>query len=178
MWRSYHQFSRDLDGFGNGLWDAAALGYPTVLAFNGARHVIVPGVRLGAQIDYEPDGQPNSNATGDDLACPVPVGPCLNDDDGVLFLQPWYVGQTIQVGVIASTNGLLSAWVDFNQNGSWLDVGDQIFADQPVSRHESLELVASRSALTGPTLPDSASAPQAGLLMKGKRPMAKWKITV
>jgi hypothetical protein len=37
--------------------DLPGLTYPTFLANNGARHVIVPGVYLGASIDAEPDGQ-------------------------------------------------------------------------------------------------------------------------
>ena len=43
--------------------DAPEPGYPTTLANNGARHVLVSGVFLGARIDFEPDGQPSDSAT-------------------------------------------------------------------------------------------------------------------
>ncbi|MBC7262677.1 MAG: hypothetical protein H5T63_11780, partial [Chloroflexi bacterium] len=33
--------------------------YPTLFASNGARHVVIPGLYLGASVDFEPDGQPN-----------------------------------------------------------------------------------------------------------------------
>src|SRR5207249_978013 len=88
--------------------------------FNGARHRIVAGIRLGANEDFEADGQPNGTATGDDLGG-------VNDDDGVVFASPMRVGQLASVDVIASTNGFLDAWLDFNRNGNWSDPGEQIF---------------------------------------------------
>src|SRR5205814_612959 len=97
-----------------------ALGYPSLMIFNGARHRIVLGIRLGLNEDFEPDGQPNGTATGDDLNG-------ANDDDGVVFTSPLWVGQTATMDVIASTNGLLDAWLDFNRNGNWSDPGEQIF---------------------------------------------------
>ena len=44
--------------------DAPDAPYPTLLANDGARHVVVPGIYLGALIDSEPDGQPDASATG------------------------------------------------------------------------------------------------------------------
>src|SRR5207249_164923 len=110
--------------------DAADLGYPTLLAFNGARHVIVPGVRLGTRIDFEPDGQPNADATGDDLSG--------NDEDGVTFVRPLYVGEVAWLQVVASTNGFLDAWVDFNQDGAWVDAIEQVFASKPLTAGTNL----------------------------------------
>ena len=98
--------------------DAPDPTFPTLLVNDGARHRILPGVRLGALIDFEPDGQPNSAATGDG-----------SDEDGVAFLSPVLVGQVVNLSVVASTNGLLSAWLDFNRNGSWAEAGEQIFTN-------------------------------------------------
>lgn len=100
--------------------DAPDPSYPTLLANNGARHLIVPAVFMGGQIDAEPDGQPNPNATGDDLAN-------LADEDGVVFTSPLTPGFGATLNVICSVAGSLSAWVDFNFNGSWADPGEQIF---------------------------------------------------
>src|SRR5205823_5695034 len=66
--------------------DAPDLPYPTLLASNGARHRIVPGFYLGAGVDFEPDGQPNGTATGDDSNGSA-------DEDGVIFSTPLYAGQ-------------------------------------------------------------------------------------
>lgn len=94
--------------------------YATLLVFNAAYHFLTPGVRLGAAIDFEPDGQPTLNANGDDASS-------LDDEDGVAFVAPLLVGQVARVNVTASTNGFLDAWIDFNGNGDWTDPGEQIF---------------------------------------------------
>ncbi len=99
--------------------------YPTLLSSNGARHIINPGIHLGALIDAEPDGQPNATATGDDLAG-------FADEDGVLFTGTMYVGQLAHVDVTASVPGFLNAWMDFSKNGDWAGAGEQIFTNKPL----------------------------------------------
>lgn len=100
--------------------------FPTLLANDGARHVIVTGVKLGTQIDGEWDGQPNATATGDDNN--PPAGP--DDEDGVVLSGTLMVpGDWATVYVAATTNGYLSAWVDFTADGSWATPGDQIFTN-------------------------------------------------
>jgi hypothetical protein len=105
--------------------DAPDPSYPTLLASNGARHMIVPGVYMGTLIDAEPDGQPNANATGDDLAN-------LADEDGVVFTSPLTPGSPATVNVTCSVPGFLSAWVDFNLDGSWGGAVEQIFTMWPM----------------------------------------------
>ncbi|MGQ0621898.1 MAG: hypothetical protein ACT4QA_18585 [Panacagrimonas sp.] len=51
--------------------------YPTLLANDGARHT-VGSLSLGLAVDTDPDGRPNSGATGDDIAG-------TDDEDGVSF---------------------------------------------------------------------------------------------
>ncbi len=99
--------------------------YPTLLSSNGARHIIDPGIHLGALIDAEPDGQPNATATGDDTAG-------LADEDGVQFVGTMFVGQLAHVKVTASVPGFLNAWMDFSKDGDWADAGEQIFTNQPL----------------------------------------------
>jgi PKD repeat protein len=96
--------------------------YPTLLTDNGACHN-VSGIYLGATIDWELDGQPNSTATGDDSNN-------LTDEDGVVFTTPLVKGQSANVTVTASAAGYLDAWVDFNDDGDWADAGEQIFTSQ------------------------------------------------
>jgi len=105
--------------------DAPDLPYPTLLANNGARHVIVPGVFLGASIDPEADGQPNAAALGDD-------NDGNDDEDGVVFLNLVRPGGAVTVKVTASVAGRLDGWVDFDANGSWADAGEQVFVSAPV----------------------------------------------
>lgn len=99
--------------------------YPTLAAHNGARHKIVPGIMLGHAIDAEPDGQPNANADGDDLAPPA-----MDDEDGVSIVGMIVPGQPATVQVTASVQGYLFAWMDFAGNGNWSDAGDAIFITQ------------------------------------------------
>jgi len=109
----------------------APAGFPTTLAFNGARHRIVPGVRLGASVDAETNGAPNATATGDDIAG-------LDDEDGVFLPAEFLLGQTTLVPVVASTNGYLDAWLDFNGNLAWNDPGEQILAAWPLAAGTNL----------------------------------------
>lgn len=98
-------------------------GYPTSKANNGASHQLLPGFHLGRLADDEEDGQPDADALGDDNS---PAG-TLNDEDGVKFLSPLVPGQTAQVEVTASAQGLLDAWIDYNGNQSWSDPAEQVF---------------------------------------------------
>src|SRR6185436_16828706 len=52
--------------------------------------------------------------------------------DGVIFNGPLLVGQMAMVDVIASTNGFLDAWIDFNRNGGWSDFDEQVFNTVPL----------------------------------------------
>ncbi|MCK4795373.1 MAG: hypothetical protein KAV87_67210, partial [Desulfobacteraceae bacterium] len=107
--------------------------YPTTLARNGARHIINPNIFLGSpytdviHIDAEPDGQPSHLADGDD-------NNGVDDEDGVLFKNlPLVPGTTVTVTVLASADGFLDAWIDFNADGDWDDFGEQIFACEPLA---------------------------------------------
>ncbi len=99
--------------------------YPTLLMNNGARHKINPRVRLGRYIDGERDGQPTMAADGDDMAY-------VDDEDGVFFGSPIIPGTIAEVKVIASVDGYLNAWVDFDDNGNWLGSSEQIFDNEPL----------------------------------------------
>src|ERR1043165_6537650 len=94
--------------------DAPAV-YPTLLSVNGARHKIVPGIFLGTAITADNGGQPDSNAALD------------SGDDGVTFPAPLVRGNSNLVRVVASVNGRLDAWIDFDGNGNWGDPGEQVF---------------------------------------------------
>jgi hypothetical protein len=116
--------------------------YPTLLADNGARHMIPSLYYLGATApDYEPDGQPDPDALGDDSTG-------VADEDGVSFSGALIRGSNTTFNIVASTNGWLNAWIDFNQNGRWSDSADQIALNAP--------LVAGSNALTVSVPPQAA----------------------
>jgi hypothetical protein len=96
--------------------------YPTLLANDGARHILQSGLFLGALIDAEPDGQPGQQALDDDTNN-------LADEDGVSFAGNLVRGSNMQFNVVASGSGNLNAWIDFNQDGIWSGPDEQIAAD-------------------------------------------------
>ena len=114
--------------------DAPDPTYPTLLASNGARHVLGGSLLLGSAVDAEADGKPSANSDGDDTAGSA-------DEDGIIFVAipgtgvtDLVAGETARVDVVASTNGgLLNAWIDFNTNGDWSDPGEQVFTDEALS---------------------------------------------
>jgi uncharacterized repeat protein (TIGR01451 family) len=107
--------------FGLDFGDAPAP-YPTLLANDGARHAVRPGNNptLGTRVDTEGDGQPSATLTGDDANG-------VDDEDGVTFPATLIPGTdgTIQLQ-IGAVGGIVSCWIDFNQNGSWADAGEQV----------------------------------------------------
>ena len=108
--------------------------FPTLRIANGARHVapLSDPHFLGTLIDPENDGQPGAMASGDDLNN-------LDDEDGVLFPsnalgQAVLVqGSNLTIRVVTPGSPWLSAWVDFNGNGSWADAGETIAAAYSLS---------------------------------------------
>jgi hypothetical protein len=107
--------------------DAPDPTYPTLAARGGAVHRIIPGQYLGTGIDGDPDGQPESQARGDDL------GDGSDDEDGIVFTSAIVVGSEASVEVIASWEGRLDAWIDFGRDGSWAEADDRIFAHEPLT---------------------------------------------
>ena len=94
------------------LGDLPAIYGMTTLAQNGAGH-LSPGttIQMGTLVDGESDGQTSSNADGDDYLN-------LNDEDGVTFTGVWNdTSGHVDVNVVGSVNGCLSAWLDWHNGG-------------------------------------------------------------
>lgn len=107
-------------------FDASPGHYPSVLASDGARHGGDGSLRLGALWDFEYDGQPSANADGDDNM------DASDDEDGVTWTTAIVHGNTATVQVEIIGSGKLSAWIDWNMNGSWLDPGEHVIVDAVV----------------------------------------------
>ena len=103
--------------------------YPTLLGDNGARHSAT-GPILGTHRDTELDGQPAVGADGDDgQGTP-------SDEDGIDFTSTLRVGQldaSVAVAISNAPDGAyLDAWIDFNGDGSWGGVWEQVADSVPV----------------------------------------------
>ncbi|MDZ7722519.1 MAG: GEVED domain-containing protein [candidate division KSB1 bacterium] len=66
-----------------------------------------PNVQIGELIDAESDGQPQSDAKGDDANH-------LNDADGVRFLTDFVPGETVEMQVDLSSAGYVNVWLDIH----------------------------------------------------------------
>lgn len=122
----------DNDGFDHG--DAPSP-YPTLESDNGPTHAILPGFGLGLAstdgstvvVDGEPDGLPDPDALGDD-------NDNFDDENGVVFTTGLAPGRaaTVTVTVSLGTNaaGRLQGWIDFNRDGDWADVGEQVITNR------------------------------------------------
>jgi hypothetical protein len=75
------------------------------------RHIVVPGVHLGAGVDGEPARFVGEAADGDDLDG-------MDDEDGVRFLTPFVAGLDATIEVTASRAGTLWACFTFRPNGA------------------------------------------------------------
>lgn len=105
-------------------------GYPSLSVDNGARHLLVPGIHLGADIDYEADAVVEAMANGDDLDG-------TDDEDGITFTGPLRAGQFATMTVVASTNGLLQGWIDADGDQSWAQASDLVLRDYPLITGEN-----------------------------------------
>ncbi|MFT5516955.1 MAG: putative repeat protein (TIGR01451 family), partial [Rhodothermales bacterium] len=138
--------------------------YPTRLSSDGARHVLAPtggNIFLGTAPDPELDGQPDPTATGDG-----------SDEDGVNF-----PASTLEAGTLAqlsvtvgdsggasAAQGLLSAWIDFDQNGNW-EASEQVITDISFASAGSFStsFIVPPSAATGGTFARFRYSTQSGL---------------
>ena len=93
--------------------DAPDPKYPTLLASNGARHLIGgPWMDTAGQPDPEPDGQADLGALGDD-------NNGSDDEDGV-EIPPLIQGHTAALTLhVNGGGGSVQAWIDFDSDGIW-----------------------------------------------------------
>ncbi len=102
--------------------DLPAIYAMTTAAEDGARH-IRDGLSLGASVTTENAGTPSDTATAD------------TGDDGIALVGTW--GNGANGGTLQATindgRGCLSGWIDWNNNGTFDDAGEQVIAMQAVA---------------------------------------------
>ncbi|MEM7354938.1 MAG: GEVED domain-containing protein, partial [Acidobacteriota bacterium] len=115
--------------------------YGTLLASNGALHALDASIPLylGSCVDSEADGQPVADGTpadGDDLGAGLSdLGGCTgpDDEDGIVFDDMVIACGTSNLTATASQSGLLDGWIDFDGDGNFSGVGEQIFSSQAIA---------------------------------------------
>lgn len=106
--------------------------YRTTLENNGARHDLSGGtvLHLGSSVDGETDAYyytlSDDETDGQD------------DEDGVSFVTELEQGQDAVIVVNASSAGTLSAWIDWNQDGDFADIGEKIINDSSVNAGDNV----------------------------------------
>jgi large repetitive protein len=96
-------------------WGDAPAGYPVTALEHGAYHSLGTNWFLGSYRDGETNGTHSATADYDDTH-----GSGADDEDGVIVTG---ATGTISVKVIASQDGYLDAWADFQRNLDWDDAG-------------------------------------------------------
>lgn len=138
-------------------------------------------VYLGSCVDGEAaplvsEATPSIMADADDNdegsltfgTCAVPG----DDEDGVEFLTPMYPGEKATIRVTANVDCFLSAWIDFNADGDWDDLNDNLFPtgkalepgaqefeiDVPGKAQPGATYARFRCTTDGPTAPTGAAS--------------------
>lgn len=110
--------------------------YATLTTANGPSHGYLEGFKLGSIWDAELDGQPSTNADGDDnFGVSDANSKVIDDEDGVILLRPIVAGRTDNLVRVTTTNtttvtGYLHGWVDFNGDGDFTDAGEKIITNR------------------------------------------------
>lgn len=129
--------------------------YQTVALDEGAHHELSPAAPyLGACVDADNGANENLLANADDnTSFGALFGTCAisgDDEDGVLFSQTSLLpGQSFTADVTATGSCNLNAWVDWNHNGDFTDVGEQVATDISVGSTQ-LNLTVPGGTLPGP----------------------------
>lgn len=153
--------------------------YKTLLASDGPRHLGF-GATLGPNADTEANGFPGPNADGDDTAGSP------DDEDGVTF-GTLRAGQqnasvTINVGSALPGGAFIDAWIDFNGDGTFNGVDEQIFKKKLVQNGaNNLTFVIPAEARLGDTFARVRISDNGGLTPRGYAPdgeVEDYKVTV
>ncbi|MHC4527950.1 MAG: DUF7901 domain-containing protein, partial [Planctomycetota bacterium] len=149
--------------------DAPDPNYPTLLANDGARHVIGGPYFCdpmgGDAPDPEPDGLPHPWAIGDDIDADG------DDEDGVTFpVMTIGVPATISLNVCGApaVGAWVQIWIDFNHDEDWDDAGEQVYNANLTDGAYLVTVTAPAGSATGITFARCRISTGGGLLPTGQ----------
>jgi CSLREA domain-containing protein len=129
----------DAPGTSSGL--TATGNYNTQATKNGAYHIIDTNY-LGSCVDGDSGTLQNTLATADDSlpSSIYTVGTCTgtNDEDGVTFPAYMLWGSSQTLPITANVAGILNAWIDYNADGDFDDIGEQVSSNQSINPADTL----------------------------------------
>ncbi|MHC4866422.1 MAG: DUF7901 domain-containing protein [Planctomycetota bacterium] len=146
--------------------DAPDPNYPTLLANDGARHIIggpyFCDVAGADAPDPETDGQPDGSATGDD-------GDGNDDEDGVYVPGTFRQLQPKDISVrVCGGGGVVQIWIDFNGDEDWDDAGEQVHNAWLNDGQDLIPVTAPAGSFTGWAVARCRISSQGGLLPTGR----------
>lgn len=116
-----------------------SLNYETQAANNGPAHKIISGLKIGATVDPEIDGNQSALATGDDSSNTGSV----DDEDGAT-LPMFIAGETATIPVVVmnmtGSDAKLTMFMDFNNDGDFNDLGEMTSTTVPTGTNGSVNL--------------------------------------
>jgi hypothetical protein len=152
--------------FGDAPDDAAKPNdYATLWESYGAWHRIIAGYYLGAGVDRDDRARPSETAAGDDML------DGNDDEDGIRFKVPLKRGRQVEIEVVASMQGFLEAWIDFNADRDWHDSGEHVVQSFPLTKGKNtVSLTIPNYASIGVTFARFRFSSWSGLLPYGGAP--------
>ncbi len=125
--------------------------YGTSLSADGARHKVSGTLTLGLVVDEEDDGQPTSDATGDDL------DGSPSDEDGLALSPQWQNKGTSIVARVTVTNttggtAYVGCYLDFDEDGTFNTVDEYAEAESTASGEVELRWATPVGQLNGPSI--------------------------
>lgn len=88
-------------------------------SYGSVYHILDFDNYLGFSWDAEATDHTSSAANGDDLAGE-------DDEDGVVFPAEMQLGETVNIDVSVTGQGILNGWIDWNRDGDFDDSGERI----------------------------------------------------
>jgi uncharacterized repeat protein (TIGR01451 family) len=117
--------------------------YPTLLAQNGARHIIGAGtLKMGVSVDPESDANFSQNGAGDDTDSDG------DDEDGVT-IPALTAGTNSTLTINSSGAGRVNAFFDWNNDGDFLDASEAIAELTVAAGNNNLTVAVPSGAITG-----------------------------
>jgi SdrD B-like domain/GEVED domain/SprB repeat len=131
----------------DGATGTSTANYNTNLNDNGANHVIIDGLSIGNIVDGEQNGQPSSTAFGDDNAG------TSDDEDGIGItngITTWTIGKVVNLPIAVNNStgqtAYLKGYIDWNNDGDFLDAGELILNLDGTTFPNSINITVPNSA--------------------------------